>query len=75
MQKLANVLSQIANSGMTTECLIKIEKQDEEYVTLETFMKQHKSLKNFMVVQCNLNDLILKYEIRVKEVKNVSKQS
>lgn len=75
MKNLVQVLNEIAKGSPREGCYILVEGQDEKYMSLSKFIDIHTkdNLKNFEVSQCNHNDLMMQWEIRVKEINNVSK--
>lgn len=68
--KLVNLLSQILNSLDNSEIVIKTDEPDAKYVSIEEFRKKYKDLKNFEVIQVNKNELICRWEIRIKVKEN-----
>lgn len=77
MKNLVHILNEIAKSSPREGCYILIEGQDPKYISLSKFIDIYTkdNLKNFEVSQCNHNDLMMQWEIRVKEITDVSKQS
>ena len=74
MKKLTDVLTEIAKSGVSERCLICTEDDVKKRIPLEEFLQEHKAnIKNFDVIMCSHNELMMQWEIRVKENKDVSK--
>lgn len=74
MKKLTEVLVEISRNGMSERCLICTEENIRKRIPLEEFLQEHKAnIKNFDVIMCSHNELMMQWEIRVKENKDVSK--
>lgn len=74
MKKLTDVLVEIAKSGVNERCLICTEEDVRKRIPLEEFLREHKgNIKNFEAIMCSHNELMMQWEIRVKENKDVGK--